>query len=74
MYIISILKPLEVDPGIIFDNIKTLDTAFSPISLQGNLLVLSDEHSEIKILDWQTGNIGILQGDEWDEEDGSVSI
>lgn len=71
--VMSVIRPLETDPGVIFEDVKVIYTSHKPVALEGELLLLSNERSEIQVLNWRTGKSGILQGDEWEEEDSSVS-
>lgn len=71
--VMSVIRPLETDPGVIFEDVKVIYTSHKPVALEGELLLLSNERSEIQVLNWRTGKLGIFQGDEWDEEDSSVS-
>lgn len=74
MQIKSVLRPLEIDPGVIFEDIKAIHTSHKPVALEGDLLFLSNERSEIQMMNWRNGKFGLLLGDERDEEDGSVSV
>ena len=45
-----------------FATIKTIDTDYTPVLLDGDILVISDEFSETRVMNWRTGRYAILRG------------
>lgn len=55
-----------------FTPIFSLDTNSSPISLNGDIIVLSDDFAETHLLEWKTGRVGILRATDEAREDVQV--
>lgn len=58
--------------GVRFIGLKTLHLGSKPVSLEGNILTLSNESSKVRIVDWRTGHYAVLQSDEEQEEEAQV--
>ena len=44
-----------------FETIKVLETDFNPVLLNEDTLVLSDEYSEVRVMNWRTEEYAILK-------------
>ncbi|KAM6493577.1 hypothetical protein JOM56_011711 [Amanita muscaria] len=67
LYILSIV---EVDGSVKFKTITSFPTGFSPVALDGDLIALSDQESQVVIWNWRTHEHATLCIGENDESDG----
>ncbi|THH07250.1 hypothetical protein EW145_g3508 [Phellinidium pouzarii] len=63
------IRPTSDTRQVIFETIKTIHTNYKPIYLNGDILAISNEHSETHILNWRTGHYAILQNTEETEDE-----
>ncbi|EJD04694.1 uncharacterized protein FOMMEDRAFT_166534 [Fomitiporia mediterranea MF3/22] len=58
------IRPMNDRHDVSFETLKCIDTDFSPVSLDGDILVTSDDYSKIHILNWRTDEHAILKSTE----------
>ncbi|KAI5117182.1 hypothetical protein M0805_008161 [Coniferiporia weirii] len=64
---IQSIKPIPGTRQIVFETAKIIETNYKPVSFDGDIVAISDESSEIRILNWKTGYCAILQNTEGNE-------
>ncbi|KAL5478680.1 hypothetical protein ACEPAI_1957 [Sanghuangporus weigelae] len=64
------IRPISQTREVAFEMIKALDISHNPVLLDGDILVTSDEFSQVQIMNWQTGEFVILKGSE--EQDNVI--
>ncbi|KAL5524920.1 hypothetical protein ACEPAF_8789 [Sanghuangporus sanghuang] len=64
------IRPVPQTREVTFETIKTLDISYNPVLLDGDVLVTSDEYSQVQIMNWKTGEFAILKGSE--EQDNVI--
>ena len=59
---------------MVFETIKVLETDLSPVLLSEDTLVLSDEFSEVRVMNWRTDEYAILKSSSESDDVIQVSL
>ncbi|KAH8115125.1 hypothetical protein DFH11DRAFT_1703463 [Phellopilus nigrolimitatus] len=66
---VQAIQPVPGNSRVTFDTLKTLQTAYKPVALDGDILAISNEHTETRIVNWRSEHYAILQSTEETEDE-----